>query len=188
MCRSLIAPISLAHPFHLIRRQSRNKHWNLLVGWCVSSWWILFFYVYSIFYYILTMYYSRIQSDWNESYKNIYIPTVGVAMTVCWMKWYWYCYTFLIGFKCIFHLCSSLLLVLWYGYRNHVGLFIGHLHPITVYRTVFGCVFWCWVSLGIHFTLSFIECYFIMMGVAVIGILYGHILHLNHVVWFSRTR
>ena len=53
---------------------------------------------------------------------------------------------------------------------------------------VFGCVFWCWVSLGIHFTLSFIECYFIMMGVAIIGILYGHIFHLNHVIWLSGTR
>ena len=36
---SLIARMALAHPLHPIHNRSRNKRWNLWVGWCVSSWW-----------------------------------------------------------------------------------------------------------------------------------------------------
>ena len=36
---SLIAPLALAHPLHPIHNRSRNKHRNLWVGRCVSSWW-----------------------------------------------------------------------------------------------------------------------------------------------------
>ena len=36
---SLIAPMALAHPLHPIHNRSRNKHRNLWVGRCVSSWW-----------------------------------------------------------------------------------------------------------------------------------------------------
>ena len=36
---SLIAPMALAHPLHLIDNRSRNKRRNLWVGWCFSSWW-----------------------------------------------------------------------------------------------------------------------------------------------------
>ena len=39
---SLIAPMALAHPLHSIDNRSRNRHWKLWVGWCVSSWWLLF--------------------------------------------------------------------------------------------------------------------------------------------------
>ena len=39
---SLIAPMALAHPLHPIDSRSRNRHQNLWVGWCVSSWWPLF--------------------------------------------------------------------------------------------------------------------------------------------------
>ena len=43
-------------------------------------------------------------------------------------------------------------------------LFIGQLHPITVYMTVFECVlFWCWVSLCFHFTNSLRKFYFTMI-------------------------
>ena len=38
---SLIAPMALAHPLHPIDNRSRNRHRNLWVGWCVSSWWPL---------------------------------------------------------------------------------------------------------------------------------------------------
>ena len=75
------------------------------------------------------------------------MPKVGVAMLVYWMIWY--CYCFLSGFKCTFQLYSSVFSISWYRYRYHVTLYIGQQHPITVYRTVFGCaLFWCWVSLG----------------------------------------
>ena len=47
---SLIAPMALAHPLHPIDNRSRNKHQNLWVGWCVSSWWPLFPYIYKVFY------------------------------------------------------------------------------------------------------------------------------------------
>ena len=36
---SLIALMALAHPLHPIHNRSRNKHRNLWVGRCVSSWW-----------------------------------------------------------------------------------------------------------------------------------------------------
>ena len=39
---SLIAPMALAHPLHPMDNRSRNRRWNLWVGWCVSSWWPLF--------------------------------------------------------------------------------------------------------------------------------------------------
>ena len=39
---SLIAPMTLAHPLHPIDNRSRNRRRNLWVGWCVSSWWLLF--------------------------------------------------------------------------------------------------------------------------------------------------
>ena len=39
---SLIIPMALAHPLHPINDRSRNKRWNLWVGWCVSSWWPMF--------------------------------------------------------------------------------------------------------------------------------------------------
>ena len=43
---SLIAPMALAHPLHLIDNRSRNRRRNLddgwMVGWCVFSWWPLF--------------------------------------------------------------------------------------------------------------------------------------------------
>ena len=43
---------------------------------------------------------------WNKLFlKDIYIPRVGVAMTVWWVIWY--CYSFLPGSKCIFQLYSS---------------------------------------------------------------------------------
>ena len=38
---SLITPMELAHPLPPINSRSRNKHWNLWVGPCVSSWWLL---------------------------------------------------------------------------------------------------------------------------------------------------
>ena len=39
---SLIAPMALAHPLHPIDNRSRNRHRNLWVEWCVSSWRLLF--------------------------------------------------------------------------------------------------------------------------------------------------
>ena len=56
---SLIAPMALAHPLHSIDNRSRNRRRNLWVGWCVSSWWLLFpsrssvliyIYIYMLFY------------------------------------------------------------------------------------------------------------------------------------------
>ena len=49
---SLIAPMSLAHPLHPIDNRSRNRHRNMWVGWCVSSWWPLFLSRSSVFIYI----------------------------------------------------------------------------------------------------------------------------------------
>ena len=50
--------------------------------------------------YIYIMYHNCILSNWNK-----FFLWVGVAMTVCWKILY--CYSFLLGFKCIFQLYSS---------------------------------------------------------------------------------
>ena len=62
---SLITPMGLGHPFHPIRRRSRNGCRNLWVGWYVSSWWRWSWFVYSIYCHIHTMHYSYIPNDWN---------------------------------------------------------------------------------------------------------------------------
>ena len=76
---SLITPMAL----HPIRSRSRNKRWNLWVGWCVFSCRPWFWSVYSIYYYIHTMHYSCILSNWETFFqRDIYISAVVVAMTV----------------------------------------------------------------------------------------------------------
>ena len=58
--------------------------------------------------------------------RDKYIPRVVVALTMSWMIRYSYFTVFSIS---------------QYGYKYHVTLFIGQLHPITVYMTGFGvCV------------------------------------------------
>ena len=58
-----------------------------------------------------------------------------------------------------------------YGYRYHMTLCIGQLHPIMVYRTVLGCVLlWYWILL-VLFIIPFIAFYFIAMVASVVGIL-----------------
>ena len=47
---------------------------------------------------------------------------------------------------------------------------IGDAAPITVYRTIFGCVlFWCWISIFCFFTNVTINVYFIMVIISIIG-------------------
>ena len=75
-------------------------------------------------------------------------------MSVC--QKIWYCYSFLVGFKCTFQLYSSGFFMLWYGYKYHVTLCIGQLHPITVSRTV---LFWCEYWIG-HVTFGLL--YFVL--------------------------
>ena len=96
--RSLITPMGLAHSLHPIRSRLRNKRRNLWDGWHVSSLQPWFWSVYSIYYHIHTMYYSCILCNWNKLFlRDRCIPSVGVAMTVYWMIWYYY--SFLLGFK-----------------------------------------------------------------------------------------
>ena len=45
---SLIAPMALARPLNPINHRSRNRRRNLLVGWCVSSWWPMHLYMSSV--------------------------------------------------------------------------------------------------------------------------------------------
>ena len=126
---SLITPMVLAHPLHPIGCRSRNKCPNLWFRWCVppddvgSG-------PYSIGY----------LSNGNKVFLwDIYIQTVGVATTMCWMIWY--CYFFWLGFKCISQLYDSAFSISWYGYRYHVTLCIGQLHSSTMCSTGFGvCV------------------------------------------------
>ena len=126
-------------------------------------------YNYWICYYIHTMHYSCILSNRNKLFlRKIYVPRIGVVMALCWMIWY--CQSFLPGFKCIFQLYSAGFSISWYGYKYHMTLCIGQLHPITVYR-IFGCaLFSCWVSLSVAFTNSMIGFYFTMVVVIIIGI------------------
>ena len=88
---SWITHIELAHPFPPIISRSRNKRRNMWVGWCVSSGRPWFWLIYSIYY----------VGHWNKLFlRDIYISRVCLAMTVCWIRWQYYC--FLLVFNCIF--------------------------------------------------------------------------------------
>ena len=127
------------------------------------------------------MYYSCILNDWNNlSLRDIYIPRVGVSLTVC--RMIRYCYSFLLGFKCVFQLYSSGFSILLYGYRYYVTLWNGQLHSITIYRTGFrGALLWCWVSFCVPLTNSFLDrVRFIMMVATIIGIFGAILFILNY--------
>ena len=83
------------------------------------------------------MYHKCILSNWNKLFlRDIYIPRAGVAMAVSRMIRYGY--SFLLSFNCIFQpFNSSGVSILLYGYRCHVILCIGQLHPILDDRNVF---------------------------------------------------
>ena len=55
---SVITPMVLAHLPHPFGRRSRNKRWDLWLGWCICPWRPRFRSVYSICYHIHTMYNS----------------------------------------------------------------------------------------------------------------------------------
>ena len=131
--------------------------------------------------------YNCILSNWNKLHpRDIYIPRVGVAM-VCWMMWY--CYSFLLGFMCIFELYSSAFSIIWYGYRYHVTLFIGQLHHITFNRTVLSmCVTLLLGFIMCSLTNSLKEFYFIMIVVIIIEIFVAIIFILSHIFRFSVTK
>ena len=76
--------MALAHPFHPIVSRSRNKRRNLWV---------------TIYYLIHIIIMGCIISNWNNL-RDIYIPRIGVTMTVS--RMIWYCYSFQLGFYCIF--------------------------------------------------------------------------------------
>ena len=178
----------------LITQYRSSMSFRYKLQWCwhtlsipLRSW---FWSEYSIYHHIHTMYYTCncILDNRNKLFLwAIYMLRDGVAMTVCWMLWY--SYSFLPGFKCIFQLYSSRFYISWYGYRYHVTLCIGQLHPITVYKTVFVCaLFWCWVSSCIPFTNSLIEFYFIKIIGTVIGIFMAIIFILNLTLRLSMTK
>ena len=108
------------------------------------------------------MYYSYTLNDWNKPFvRDIYIPRIGVAMTVRQMILYYH-YSFLLGFKCTFQLYSERFPILLDGYRYHVTLCISQLQAMKMYITVFVCALLCfWVSLCVHLTNYFTGCYFI---------------------------
>ena len=118
-------------------------------------------------YHIHIIYYSALYVIKITAFLETYIPKVDMAMMMWWMIWY--CYSFLFGFKCTFQLYTSGFSISWYGYRYHVTLSIGELHPTTVYRTVFGCELFCsWVSSCVPFTISLIQFHFILIFITVI--------------------
>ena len=71
-------------------------------------------------------------------------------------------------------------------------LCIGQLHPITVYRTGFGCArLWCWVSLCGPFTSFLIGFYFIVIFMTIvtfIGICTAILVALNYTFRLSVTK
>ena len=130
-----------------------------------------------ICYHIRTRYYICILSEWNKlSLRDLYIPRIGEPMVMCGMMHYYH--TFLFSLKCIFQLYSLVFPVSWHGYRYIAILCIGQLHPITVYRTVFGCALsWCGVSLCVPFTNSLVEGHYYRD-------FYGHSIHWTTVLGF----
>ena len=106
------------------------------------------------------MYCSCILSTW---YKLL------LSMVVYWMTWY--CYYFLLGFKCIFQLYSN--------FRIYNNLDIDSMYHCALISCtqsqsiglVFGCaLLWYWVSWCIPFTNSSIEFYLITIIVPIIEI------------------
>ena len=151
----LITPMTLAHPLHpieyhwIIKSRSRNKHRNLWVGWCVSSWRPWFWPVHPI-YYIHTTHYSRILNNQNKLFlwdihNKSWYGHAGVLDDVI-----------LFGLKCAFScmvqysLCHGMDIctcdiVHWSSAPHHR----------IAYRTIFGCaLFWCWLSLCAPVTIS----------------------------------
>ena len=54
-------------------------------------------------------------------------------------------------------------------------------HPITVYRTVWGCtLFWCWASLGTPVTISLIKFDFIMLFIMLIVTIIRFFMAINY--------
>ena len=55
-----------------------------------------------------------------------------------------------------------------------MAMCMGQLHPIPVYRAVFACeLFWCRVSLCAPFTISLVECYFIIIFIIEVVNIFG---------------
>ena len=82
---------------------------------------------------------------------------------------YWYCYCFLSGFKCTFSRVVQ--------YSLYHNMDIGTMWHFTLISSIpsqsialfLGCaLFWCWVSLGAHVTISLIEFYFIMIFIIIV--------------------
>ena len=76
---SLITPMALAHPLHLIDNRSRNKRRNLWVGRCVSSWWpwfpsrssvLIYMYIYIYIYIYICMYIPHTSSIIGRIYNG----------------------------------------------------------------------------------------------------------------------
>ena len=125
--------MALAHPLHPIRSRWSNKRRNLWIEWCVLFWWPCFWPVHWT-YYTHTIYHSCILSNWDK-------PFLRDMRTKCWV-WPWWCVGWhdTVILSCLLsnlHLSCSGFSESWYGYRYHLPLCIGQLHPITVYRTVF---------------------------------------------------
>ena len=70
-----------AHLVHLIKYRSRNRHWNLLSGQCVSSWWPLVQYltncaVIYIYIYIIPKY---LADGFHNSHLDLKLIAEGMA-------------------------------------------------------------------------------------------------------------
>ena len=68
-------------------------------------------------------------------YNAFFVSCLMFHITIKWF-WIWYCYSFLLGFKCIFQVYSSGFSLLWYGYRYHVTLCICHLHNLWCHKNI----------------------------------------------------
>ena len=151
----LIAPMALAHPLYPIKSRSRNKHWNLWVGLCVSFRWPWFWPVYSI-YYIRTIHYSCNLSNKNKTTSKRH--TYKKAVWPCWcIGWFdtviVSCLVSSVHFSCIVQ--YSLYHDMEIGIMWHYTLVSST--PSQSIGLIFGCaLIWCWASLGASVTWSLI--------------------------------
>ena len=132
-----VTPHQPTYTFILLNFKTTYMSISISDWLCISSWWLWFWSIYLLYYCMHIIHYSCILSDWNKLFlREIYIPRLGVTLAVC--RMIRYCYSFLLGFKCMFQLNSSGFSILWYGYKYHATLSNGPLHPITFfYRTRF---------------------------------------------------
>ena len=133
------------------------------------------------------MHHRCILSKWNKFFvKDLYIPRLGVAMTVCrMMRYILSCFVPNVYINCVvqdFLYFNVDIVTMW-----HCAL-VRCTQSQSIELVFGGALFWCWLLLYFSFTNYSIECYFIMMVATTIGIFMSILFILTYTLKLSDTR